>query len=234
MNVLDRYFAPARGAIREFLGINAIFEPADLRLYERMLPRPFGMPDRPLVSIMAIDYLSVGPWPLTPWQEWTIMLRCAWRDGAGWHPVTSPVTKWLPMSAGRYLGYPKYVADEITIAQNGDTLTARSVHRGIQQLSLHFEPTATAGPISCAPDLLADPALFKGDVYVILPRGTTTIAQRVSMHYVAANWTSVQGSIQFQGDRTQPWIGLVPLAGPIAGQAGRFIGGLNLVAEKLR
>jgi Acetoacetate decarboxylase (ADC) len=233
MNILDRYFAPARGAIREFVGINALFEPADLDLYTRMLPRPFGIPDRPLVSVMALDYLSVGPWPLTPWQEWGVMLRCVWRNGAGWHPVASAVTKWLPMSAGRYLGYPKYVADCISVARNGDTWMARSVHRGAHQFSLQFDPAGVAVATGLAIDLLADPALFKGDVYVVVPPGTGTRAQRVSFSYVGANWTTLPGSIRLRVDRAQPWARLVPGSGPIAGQASRFVGGLNLVAEKL-
>jgi len=107
MNMLERYFAPARGAIREFAGTSAFCEPVDLGLYRRLLPSPFGMPDQALVAIAAFDYLKVAPWPLTRWQEWGAQLKCEWRGNAGWYPVTMPVTKWLPMSAGRYLGYPK-------------------------------------------------------------------------------------------------------------------------------
>jgi len=69
MNLLERYFAPAKGSIREFVGLSALLEPADRALYRRLLPAPFDVPEQPLVNVVAADYLKVGPWPLTRWQE---------------------------------------------------------------------------------------------------------------------------------------------------------------------
>jgi Acetoacetate decarboxylase (ADC) len=228
MNVLERYFAPARGALRESLGIAAFFEPADTDLYRRLLPAPFTVPDQPLVSVSAIDYLKAAPWPLTRWQEWSVMLRCKWRDSIGWYPVTAPVTRWLPMSAGRYLGYPKYVVDSILVTPS----SALAMHRGVQQLAMHFEPN-DAPSAEWAADLLADDALFKSDIYVVVPPGTGATAQRVSYSYVEAHWTTVAGTVRLAVDARQPWAKLMPGAGAVPGQASHFVGGINLVAEKL-
>ncbi len=92
MNLLERYFAPPKGALREFAGISAFLEPADPSLYRRLLPQPFALPEQPLVGVLAIDYVKAAPWPLTRWQEWGVLLKCAWRGNVGWYPVTGIVT----------------------------------------------------------------------------------------------------------------------------------------------
>jgi Acetoacetate decarboxylase (ADC) len=233
MNILERYFAPASGAIREFVGINAFFEPADLGLYERLLPSPLGVPDRPLVNIAVVDYLKAAPWPLTGWQEWGVSLKCVWRGQPGWYPVTAPVSKWLPMRAGRYLGYPKYVADSITLARRDDCWTARAVQRGVHQLEAEFEPGIARPAEPWAEELWANESFFKDDVYLVLPPGVGARVQRVSFKLIRAQWTSRSGTVRVEPHPDQPWARLVPGPGPFVGQHSHFRGGLNLVVEKL-
>ncbi len=233
MNVVERYFAPTRGAIREFVGINAFFEPAAVELYARLLPAPFTVPDRPLVIVAAADYLKAAPWPLTRWQEWGVLLKCEWRGKPGWYPVTTPVTKWLPMSAGRYLGYPKYIADSISVARHGDSWSARAVHRGVQQLAMEFQPAIAQSPQTWFAELLSDESFFKGDVYVVVPPGSGSSAQRVAFSYAEQHWTSRAGLVHLEVDPNESWAGLVPDHGPLHGQSCHFVGGLNLIAARL-
>jgi hypothetical protein len=233
MNLVERYFAPSRGAIREFVGINAFFEPADVGLYASLLPAPFSVPDKPLVIVAAADYLKAAPWPLTRWQEWGVLLMCEWHGNPGWYPVTTPVTKWLPMSAGRYLGYPKYVADSISLAGHGDSWSARAVHRDVQQLAMEFQPAIAQSPQTWSAELLSDESFFKGDVYVVVPPGTGSSAQRISFSFVEQLWTSKSGTVQLEVDPNESWASLVPRHGSLPGQSCHFVGGLNLVAGKL-
>ena len=233
MNILERYFAPHKGALREFAGISAFLEPADPSLYRRLLPQPFAMPEQPLVGVVAIDYVKAAPWPLTRWQEWGVLLRCAWRGNVGWHPVTMPVTGWWPMSAGRYLGYPKYVADTISLTRHGGCWKAQGVHRGVRQLGMAFEPGVTRQPQPWEAKVWSNPAPFKGDVYLLVPPGTGAAAQRVSFAYVEEHWTSQRGTVRLESDVHESWAGLVPCAGSFPGAFSRFVGGVNLVVERL-
>jgi Acetoacetate decarboxylase (ADC) len=233
MNILERYFAPASGALREFVGINVFFEPADFRLYEKLLPKPFSMPRQPLVNVAVVDYLKAAPWPLTRWQEWGVLLKCAWHGDPGWYPVTMPVTKWLPMSAGRYLGYPKYVVDRIRLARDGDGWMAEAAHRGVRQVAMQFEPGIIGQLPSWAEELASTQAFFKGDVYLLVPPGAGAGAQRVSFAYVDAHWASRSGTVRLEIDRREQWAGLVPGVGPFTGEFSHFVGGCNLVAERL-
>jgi len=233
MSILERYFAPATGAIREFVGLSAYVEPADPTLYRRLLPAPFTLPERPLVQIMVVDYLKVAPWPLRRWQEWGVLLKCEWRGEVGWYPVTMPVTRWLPMSAGRYLGYPKYVADSISLARDGDRWRAQAVHRGVRQLGMAFEPGVAHRPEPWEAELATDPSLFKGDVYLLTPPGAGPTAQRVSLTYVEAHWSTERGSVRLDRDDHEPWADLVPNGESLPGEVSHFVGGFNLHAERL-
>jgi hypothetical protein len=44
------------------------------------------------------------------------------------------------MSAGRYLGYPAYVADSISLVRHGQGWPARAAHRGVHELAMEFQP----------------------------------------------------------------------------------------------
>jgi hypothetical protein len=230
---VERYFAPAKGAIREFVGISAVVEPADLALYRRLLPEPFDQPARPLVSILAIDYLQVAPWPLRRWQEWGVLLRCAWQDGVGWHPVTMPVTRWLPMSAGRYLGYPKYVADSISLTRDGDRWQATATHRGVRQLGMTFEPGLVRQPELWEADPTASGSPFSDEIYLLAPPGKGPAARRVSFAFVEAHWSSQLGTVRLETDEREAWAGLLPAGGSCPGAVSHFVGGYNIVAERL-
>jgi hypothetical protein len=197
------------------------------------LPAAFGVPERPLIQILAIDYAKVAPWPLRRWQEWGVLLRCEWGGEIGWYPVTMPVTKWLPMRAGRYLGYPKYVADSISLSRAGDRWRAQAVHRGVRQLALELQPGVARQLEPWEAELWSDPAFFKGDAYLLARPGDATTAQRVSFAYLDAHWSSERGSVRVAGDDGEPWAALVPANGSFPGEVTHFVGGFNLVAERL-
>jgi len=162
-----------------------------------------------------------------------VLLRCEWRGNLGWHPVTMPVTKWLPMSAGRYLGYPKYVADTIGLSRDGDCWQARAIHRGAQHLMMTFEPSDARDARPWEAEAWKHDALSKGDVYLAVPPGKDPTVQRVSFAYVEPSWASCQGVVRIERDEREAWAGLVPRDAVCPAEARHFVGGLNLVAERL-
>ena len=130
MNILESLiFEPRGGMFLEFEGLTTHFLPKDPSLYRKLLPEPFGVPGQPVVTIFVADYIRVFPWPLSRYQEWSVLLKSEWKGEEGWYSVTMPVTKWVAMFGGRYLGFPKYIADEITLAKSGETRAATSKHK---------------------------------------------------------------------------------------------------------
>jgi hypothetical protein len=141
---LVQLVASTEDNFRKSRSVSVIVEPADLGLYRELLPAPFSMPERPLVSINVVDQLEVGPWPLTPYQLGSVSLRCSYEGEEGWHPITMPETKWVAVWTGRTMGFPKYVADEIHLSPEGEGWVGEVTHAGELRLRLAFASDANA------------------------------------------------------------------------------------------
>jgi hypothetical protein len=139
--------ASTQSNFRASHSIGTMAEPADLKLYRELLPRQFDMPQHPMVSVNIVDNSEVGPWPLTPYQLGSISLRCSYRGEEGWHPITMPESKWIPVWAGRAMGFPKYVADEVSLVQSGGSWRGEVVHDGRSRILLEFTPEPIEPPI---------------------------------------------------------------------------------------
>jgi hypothetical protein len=234
MNIFERMiFEPRGGMFREFEGLATHFEPKDPSLYRKLLPEPFVMPSRPVVMIFVADYIRVVPWPMTRYQEWSILLKCEWKGKEGWYSVTMPVTRWVAMSGGRYLGFPKYIADEIMLARSGETRVATAKYKGVVQLALEFHPGTTRTLASWEKELADNESFFKGDAYQLVPPGRGPRVQKVILrHVVQPKWSPEQGMIRVRVDPGESWVGLVPDEGVFPGSYNHFIGGINLIAER--
>jgi hypothetical protein len=233
MNILKRrLLAPAGGIFREFVGVNAFIQPKDVSLYEKLLPKPFAMPDQPVVFIFAADYIKVVPWPMTRYQEWAVLLKSRWHDQEGWYCVTIPVTKWAALMGGRYYGFPKYIAD-ITLARQGEDWIARGIYQGVRQLSMAFHPGITRQLEPWEQVLVSGESFFKGDALLLLPPGKGPRAQRVRLdHVVPQHWSPEPGMVRIEVDPGESWVGLVPAGDSFPGTFNHFTGGFSLVAEE--
>jgi hypothetical protein len=178
MNILERVILePPGGMYREFEGLTTHFKPKDLALYRKLLPPPFELPDMPLVTIFVADYRRVVPWPATRYQEWSVLLKSDWRGEEGWYSLTMGVTKWRAV-AGRYLGFPKYVADEITLTTKAEIRSATAKNKGRVQLALEFSPGATRALTSWESQMVNDTSFFKGSLHLLVPPGRGPRAQK--------------------------------------------------------
>jgi len=227
-------FEPPGGMFREFMGVNAIVEPKDSSLYERFLPKPFAMPNQLVMLIFVADYIKVFPWPMTRYQEWAVLLKCMWSGKEGWYVVTMPVTKWVPMKGGRHLGFPKYIANEITLIKHGEGWKAQSKYKGVLQLSIEFTPGITRQLVQWEEEFLSDKSFFRGNTYLLVPPGHGPKAQKVSLdHVVSPIWSPELGMVHIGVDQSEAWKGLLPAGNSFPGTCTHFKGGINLVAEKL-
>lgn len=234
MNVLEgMIFQPRGGMFREFEGLTTHFMPKDPSLYRKLLPGPFAVPGRPVVTVFVADYLRVVPWPMSRYQEWSVLLKSEWKGEEGWYSVTMPVTKWVAMLGGRYLGFPKYIADEIALAKRGENRAATSKHKGVVQLALDFHPGTRRHLVPWEKELADNESFFKGDAHQLVPPGRGPRAQKIILrHFTQPKWSPENGMIRVRADPNQSWAGLVPDDGEFPGTYNHFIGGINLIAER--
>jgi hypothetical protein len=184
-------------------GITTAFPPADIELYRALLPEQFDMPEQPMVAVSVVDYYDVTL-PLVPYREGYVAIQCEYQGRTGWHVLTMPVDDETADAGGRAIGFPKYVADEITLEEQEGGWTGRVVHGGRTVIEIVFTPEAGAQPVtgtsSGGGDVVFNlvppsegPAVFevKGDISG--QRKTTTTA----------------GSATVKADAGEPWAGLL-------------------------
>ncbi len=237
MNIFERLiYDPPRGTLREFEGINTYFEPRDLALYRKLLPEQFAMPRHPLVTIFFADYIRVESWPFIHYRylEWSAMLRSSWKGEEGWHCLTIPVSKWVAMVAGRYMGFPKYIADKIILTKSGEIWNASAEYKGLENAALEFCPGLTRQLTSWEKEQLDCESLFGNEiVHLLVPPGRGPRAQKVVLcHMVPPTWSPRVGMVRVRVHPSESWAGLVPDAGVFPGTYNRFTGGINLIAVR--
>jgi hypothetical protein len=226
----------ATGVFHKFHGIYTMVEPVDLELYRKLLPPPLEMPDKPVVSLFVVDYTEVHPWPMTPYLEGAVFLRCKYKGQEGWHCKTMPVTRWVPNQGGRALGFPKYVTKTVSLDPDGDKWKGEVKDKGRLKLLLEFSPGLTrelipqeAAILEAGPGkALADPA------FLFVPPDNGSLFQKVEMvNVVQPVWTASPGMVKIDIGPDEPWAGLVAPGTISPGFFAKFKGAANLVPTKL-
>lgn len=237
MNWIDRIlYNPRGGQVREYEGVTTQLEPQDVSLYGRLLPHPLTMPDQPIVTLYVVDFIRVAPSIVPRYQEWAVLLTCAFNGVEGFYSLTMPVTNWMPMMGGRYLGFPKYVVDEIRLRHEGDAVIAWGKHKGVRQIDLEYHPGVTRRLASWERAWMDDPAFFKGpQAYQLVPPGKGPRVLKITIDYlVEPHWSPCPGMIKVQVDPHENWAGLVPAMSVFPGTFNHFVGRANFAWTSMR
>jgi hypothetical protein len=190
-------------AFRGQRGITAAFPPADVGLYRSLLPESFDMPDQPLVVMTVVNYYNVSL-PLVPYHEGYVLLQCAYQGSIGWYVLTLPVDNETADAGGRAIGFPKYVADEITLEEQEGGWTGRVVHGGRAVIEIVFTPEAGAQPVTGTTS-------GGGDVVfnLVPPNEGHTVFEVKSDISGQRKTTTTAGSATVKADAGEPWAGLL-------------------------
>jgi len=187
-----------------FLGQRSIitaFPPADLELYRSLLPESFDMPDQPLVVMSVVDYYDVTL-PLVPYGEGFVALQCKYQGRSGLYFLTMPVDDETSRTGGRALGFPKYVADQITLEEQEDGWIGRVVYEGRTVMEITF--TATGQPVTGSSSGEGT-ALF-----LLVPPGEGPQINEVNSVSSGEKRTlTTAGSATVRADAGEPWAGLL-------------------------
>ena len=125
--------------------IRGYFEPTNLAAYQQALPRPFGMPARPLIRIGFLDFYDMASGPTYLETEVAILGM----DGTqpGWVVLTLPVTNGPACIGGRDLFGLAKVMRRISFVRAADRYTGTLYTRGAEKVD--FTLTVTCRRAGC-------------------------------------------------------------------------------------
>lgn len=202
-------------------GITAVFETANNTLYRQLLPAAFQMPDRLLVIVTVVSYDNVTQ-PMVPYLEGFVMLSCVHEGQESLYTVTMPVDEQTACDAGIYLGFPKYVADHIELADNAGSWSGRVIHQGRTVMQVDFQAAGNTTSYSTS-----NPGLS-----CVNPSSSVT-----GQDVIAVNTTGTQfiqttrGSATVTADPSEPWAPLLDGAALIAARMDQISGDWILTWE---
>ena len=196
-------------------GILTALEPDDLDLYRRILPDCFAMPDRPVLSLMNLDYNQ--PNPIARYKEGMVMLKGVGADGEEtWYVHSMPVETWLMLVMGHDWGFRKELFDmTVTPAK-----TAVMQRDGDLYMSLEL----TGQPVSGDTEWLISQEHVGGhnNMAVLYPRRPDLMLR--------FGWTGTPivleqnpGMVAISVNRSLDWAGLVPEGAAAPGYFQRYI-----------
>ena len=146
--------------------IAAIFR-TDADVLSMILPRPLRSPKDPLALAFVAQYpeTSFG----TVYNEAALFVQAEYRGRSGMYCLSMPVDDDMAMAGGREVfGYPKKMAESITIEKEGSALVGRAVRKGTEILRIEAEPKTVEGveklAVTGVPDS-SDPRHFTVTVY---------------------------------------------------------------------
>ncbi len=198
-------------------GLYVALEPADLGLYRALLPENFSMPERPILSLVNLDYNQ--PNPIVRYKEGMVMLNAVAADGGEtWYVHSMPVEDWLMLIMGHDWGFRKDLFD-MTVTREGTTVMRKN-----GDLYMSLELTEDAWP---------------SDADAIVPEGGTGGTNNMSVVYPSDPNMVLQFSsggearaldqdkrmVKIAVGEDVDWAGLVPEAAVAPGLYQRFVGG---------
>lgn len=228
-------FKPKNGMFKKFYGINALIHPVNSSKCRELLPEQFDMPEIPQASAFVADYVDVFPWPMTRYKEGAIFIKCLFETKEYWYTYTMPVTKVVPMWGGRFMGFPKYIADSISINKSNDSWEGTVFHKEKIKLKLDFKKGLTKEPGEQERFITQQRSFFIGNGINLYPpsKGPKVIFVDL-IHQIVPKWNPVYGMVRIGCDSSEKHFGLFDHQKAYFGSYNEFEGGINLDAIRLR
>jgi hypothetical protein len=210
-------------------GIFTVIRPANIDLYRSLLPEPLTMPKEPVVGVTLLDMNPLGS-SLNRFQEGRVTIKAMCPDGVeSWFVISIPVADLLMCYMGVVWGWPKYVADEMSLTRD----RAEVIYEGEVRLSLDFAP----GPVDNEVALKDLGRVEAGNTVSFHWRqgGACLVRQvgRGGTSPTVLDWQA--GTVKVYMRPQDPWAGLIPENSNTPGFYSKFIGGVggNLVWQKV-
>jgi acetoacetate decarboxylase len=95
------------------------------------LPKPLVPAEEPLAQAFVVRYpeTNIG----LSYSEGALFSRAVYKDEPGWYRLAMPVDDDMALVGGRgQFGYPKKIAEEITLERAGNQVVGRVIRRGVE------------------------------------------------------------------------------------------------------
>jgi len=110
-----------------------------------LLPRPLRPTRKPLAVAFIARYPETNFGPA--YNEGALFVQARYRRKTGLYCLSMPVTDDMAMAAGReILGFPKKMADRITLDTSGPRKVGSVIRKGVEILRIEAEPKEDARP----------------------------------------------------------------------------------------
>lgn len=190
------------------------FKPVNMELYRSLIPNPLVMPDEPEVYVSMVDYNNGQT--ATRYLEGFVNLKVKCPDGKeSWLLKSVPVTSVLMWGMGCIMGWPKYIADEMSLSQAG----ASAIYEGEVRMSLDLTP----GPVKEAEGLRKRLIFGKDGFVVFYPAKAGFVPLRSTFDKDPHFFELETGMVKVHFRPQDPWAGLLPTEAVFPGIYGRFI-----------
>jgi acetoacetate decarboxylase len=121
--------------------LSALFR-TDPAVVRATLPKPLVPANEPLAQAFVARYPETN-FGLS-YCEGALFLRAVYKDEPGWYCLAMPVDNDMAMVAGREMfGYPKKIAEEITLERTDSHVMGSVIRRGVEVLHIEAELTDT-------------------------------------------------------------------------------------------
>ncbi|CBL47249.1 hypothetical protein HDN1F_36660 [gamma proteobacterium HdN1] len=226
-----------KGMWRNTTALFSLFKPADLELYRSLLRPPLEMPETPAVAIFMFDYHDVKPTGAVPYLEYAYCLRCKYLGKEGWHILTMPVNRFVPL-IGIFLGFPKYIASEMMMSPTdiNDGWSVLVKHEDQLKMSLEFTPGLTRKLDTFEKNAIHGSAFDLDEpLYGFIPPNTGLFFNRVMVEdVVESKWERKKlGMAKARIGSSEPFSGLIAPDAEGVCALMRYHGGCILVDRTL-
>ena len=223
-----------RGFFQEFRGLFGCTAPADLALYREVLPEKFDMPADPQVCFYMVHFAVSG---VGPYNEAAILLPIEYAGQSGQYVLTMPLDNLAASSGGRAQGFPKYVADEVAVTEDGDN-NWTGVVRNAGQVDLQASYTGACreGGDFPFPDFInitPVPSSASQTEAYLAPRTGSALMITSDLLTDPPQFFSLEGTVQMQIGDSLPWNGLFDESQAFPAQLVTFKGGIDLGSRAL-
>ena len=136
--------------------VAAVFR-TDASVLSTILPRPLRSPENPLALAFVAKYpkTSFG----TVYNEAALFVQAVHRGRSGMYCLSMPVDDDMAMVGGREVfGYPKKMAESITLCEESSTVIGTAVRKGTEILRIELDPKTPEGIEKLAMTGVPDPA----------------------------------------------------------------------------
>lgn len=210
-------------------GISTVIEPTNLELYRSYMYPPLSMPEKPEVMISYWDMNN----PVVPFLEGRVMVKAMCPDGKeSWLVISVPVPNFHTALEGNCWGWPKYVADEMTVTPT----KAEVIYEGEVRLSLELTP---GGLDEATEKELKERGRFEmgNTVSFHVHKGGGCLMRQTGRGGGPPKVTEWQtGMVKVYVMPQEPWAGLIPANSVTPGVYQKFIGtgGGDSVFQKIK